>query len=241
MSVPRSILASVTVASLFMVPATATASASPPSSMVPQSAPQAIQQASRYDTSIRFLDFDHTRAYLTHANIRGQVVATIGDRRGGLKGVRVRLDRKIAGTRTWKYVDTAVTSRTDYPKFRFSPRSVANAAYRVRFAGNDRLQPSRAVTSVAVHRNFNARMEDGTGHFHGKMGPRYRHHIVLLEKRSCAACGWHKVSTHRTGDYSRWSFKVGAPRDGRWWWRVSTPSTTRYVRSFSGIFTTEVR
>ncbi len=239
MRVPRSILAGVTVASLFVVPAAATAS--PPPSVVHQFAPQTMEQASRYDTSIRFLDFDHTRAFMTRTHIRGQVAATIAGRRGGLKAVRVTLYRKIAGTRTWKYVGATRTSRTDYPKFRFAPRSVANATYRVRFAGNDRLQPSRNVTAVAVHRNFNPRMEDGTGHFHGKMGPRYAHRLVALEKRACATCGWRKVSTDRTGDYSRWSFKVGAPRDGRWWWRVSTPSSTRYIRSFSGIYTTEVR
>lgn len=239
MSVPRSILASVTVASLFIVPTAATASPPPPT--VHQSAPKAIQMASRYDTSIRFLDFDHTRPFMTRTHIRGQVAATISGRRGGLKAVRVKLYRKIAGTRTWKYVDTAFTSRTDYPKFRFAPKSVANAAYQVRFAGSDRLQPSRNVTSVAVHRNFHPRMEDGTGHFHGKVGPRYAHRLVSLEKRTCATCGWRKVSRHRTGEYSRWSFRVGAPRDGRWWWRVSTPSSTRYIRSYSGIYTTEVR
>ncbi|MGI8994757.1 MAG: hypothetical protein ACR2FP_10660 [Nocardioidaceae bacterium] len=240
-SVLASVLASVTVASVLIVPAAATAASPAPHELARQSAPRMIQQAGRYDTAIRFLDFDHTRPFMRRANIRGQVAATIGDRRGGLKGAAVKLYRKIAGTSTWRYVDTASTSHTDYPRFRFAPRSLANATYRVVFAGNDRLQASRGATSVAVHRTFDPRMEDGTGRFHGQMGPRYAHRLVLLEKRPCARCGWRQVSKDFTGDYSRWSFKVGAPVNGRWWWRVSAPAATRFIRSFSGIYTTELR
>lgn len=197
--------------------------------------------AARANTAIRFLGFDHLRGYGTPTRIRGQVIATVGGRQGSVRNVRVRLLRKLDGTSRWRYLGTKRTTSSRSPVFRFAVTSIGNAHYRVRFSGNGSYQPARGATAVSVHRRITGRIEDRTGRFHGRVTPRYARHIIHLEKRSCGACAWHRVRSARTGGRGRYSFKVGAPNRGRWYWRVSTPAKPRFIRSYSGVFTTRLR
>lgn len=224
----------ITAASLLSVPPGATASASPAN----EAAAETVLAAARYDTSIRFLDFDHTRRVGTTTTIRGQVTAKVGGSWGAVQGVRVRLYRKFAGTSTWQRLGGDYTSRQARPKFVFRARSKANAAYRVVFGGNKRLQSSRDITSVSVYRRIDARLQDGTGRFHGRVTPHYGHQKVSLQKRSCGTCSWRTVRNQRTSSRGRFSFTVGAPRTGRYFWRASTPATKKFIRSYSGVFST---
>lgn len=233
MTLVRSVLVGLFAAALLGVPNAATATS--PSGVEPH----VSVASSRYDTSIRFLNFDSVRGYLSDTTIRGQVAATVNGSQGAVKGVRVKLYRKINGTTQWNYLQTKYTNQSDYPSFTFVAKSVANAKYQVRYAGNSNLQPSRARTTVLVYRHFHASLEDGTGRFHGRVSPDYGSRRIDVQKRSCAACGWHRVQTTQTGDRGGYSFTVGAPRNGRWFWRVSTPASTKYIRSYSGVFTTE--
>ncbi len=195
----------------------------------------------RHTTSIRFLHFDQVRGYGTSTTVRGQVVATVRGSTGAVAGVRVRLYRKFNGTTQWHHLDTRSTTDSSFPHFRFTASSVRNATYRVAFAGNAELQPSRDSTYVGVHRNVSGRIEDRTGHFHGRVTPHYAHRRIVLQKRSCGTCSWHQVTTGHTAARGRYSFTVGAPRRGQWYWRVSTPATSSFIRSFSGVFTTRLR
>lgn len=234
MNLLRSALVGVCAGALLGVPGVATA-ASPQTTT-----PKAIEAASRYDTSIRFLNFDHVRGYGSDTKIRGQVAATVNGQQGAVRGVQVKLYRKLNGTADWNHLQTKYASKSDYPSFTFVANSVANATYQVRYPGNDNLQPSRGRTPVFVYRHFRAQLEDGTGRFHGRVTPKYPHRWVQLQKRSCGSCAWHQVRSTKTGDRSRWNFTVGAPRNGRWFWRVTTSATTKYIRSYSGVFTTEL-
>jgi hypothetical protein len=230
-----------TAAALLVTPATATALAPTDSAgakVTTQVAPAAA--ASRYNTWVRFLRFDHTRPWSRQVHIKGQIAAWVDGEKGALRGVRVRLLRQLDGRKRWVELARTTTSRTDRPKFRFDVRAKANADYRVVFRGNERFQPTRGKTHVSVHRIFNARLRDGTGRFRGRVQPNYGNRVIYLEKRSCASCGWHKVRSNKTGDRGYWRFKVGAPSSGRWWWRVSVPGSTLYIRSISGVFTTEL-
>ncbi len=233
MKLLRSTLVGVSAAALLGVPAPTTA-ASPTAQ-----APSTSEAASRYDTSVRFFRFDHIRGYGSNTTIRGQVAATVNGQQGAVRGVRVKLFRKINGTRQWNYLQTRYTTKSDYPSFTFVASSVANAKYQVRYRGNRNLQPSHARTTVFVHRHFHAQLEDGTGRFHGRVTPDYGHQRVNLHKRSCATCGWDQVRSTKAGGKGGWSFTVGAPRNGRWFWRVTTPASTKYIRSYSGVFMTE--
>ncbi len=232
MTFVRSVLVGLCAAALLGVPTAATATS--PSALEPRTS----VASSRYDTSIRFLNFDSVRGYLSDTTIRGQVAAAVNNSQGAVRGVRVKLYRKINGTTQWNYLQTRSTTQSDYPSFTFVAKSVANARYQVRYAGNTNLQPSRARTTVLVYRHFHASLEDGTGRFHGRVSPDYGSRRVNLQKRSCAACGWHRVQSSQTGDRGGYSFTVGAPRNGRSFWRVSTPASTKYIRSSSGVFTT---
>lgn len=236
----RTTVVGLTAAALLVTPAAATAVApadSAASGPTTQVAPATA--AARNNTWVRFLRFDHTRPWRGGVHIKGQVAARVAGQRGALRGVRVTLYRQLDGRSRWVRLARTTTSRTDRPKFRFDVRAKANADYRVVFRGNARFQPSRAATHVAVHRIFNAKLRDGTGRFRGRVQPNYGNKIIYLEKRPCSTCSWHRVRSNRTGSLGYWRFKVGAPRSGRWWWRVSVPGSTAYIRSISGVFTTE--
>ncbi|MBA3264813.1 MAG: hypothetical protein H0T14_00360 [Nocardioidaceae bacterium] len=236
----RFLLVGVTSASLLALPTTATAT-TPAGIASSQPSTSAATTSSRFNTDVRFLNFDHIRSFAETVRIKGQVVATVNKDTGAVAGVRVSLHRKLSGSSRWVRLDATSTNQRRYPSFTFRTRARANASYRVVFAGNARLQPSRSVTGVRVHRRFNAQLEDGSGRFHGRVVPRYSHRVVYLAKRRCAECSWRTVAHTRTGDRGRYSFKVGAPRSGRYYWRLRTPRSVRYIRSYSGVFTTERR
>lgn len=195
----------------------------------------------RYDTAIRFLDFDHVRGYGSSVNVRGQVRAKIGSGVGALQGVKVRLLRRLDGSSRWLPLDTDYTSQRHQPKFEFAVRAKANAHYKVAYAGNRHFQPSSNTTGVSVYRIVDAALEDGSGRFHGRVHPLFAHRRVELQRRACPSCGWRGVDSDHTTGRSRFAFTVGAPRHGRRWWRVSVPATTAYIHSYSGIFTTRRR
>ncbi len=230
----RQVLVGITATALLGLPGIAAAT-----SAAPPEASAGTAAGSRYNTSIRFLDFDHTRPYASRTIVRGQVVAYVNGNRGAVKGKKVWLYRKFHGSPGWTRIARGYTSQTTRPTFRFTPRSRANATYLVRFPGNAQLQRSQDTTVVLVHRLLNAQMEDRTGRFHGRVVPRWANRAIYLEKRQCASCSWQRVRTGRTGDVGRWSFRVSAPADGRWWWRAAVPASTRYIWSYSGIYTTE--
>jgi hypothetical protein len=214
--------------------------ASPAASEAAAARPHTALSLARDDTSVRFLSFDSVRKYGSTTTIRGQVAATVQGQQGAVGGVHVKLFRRLNGTSDWVFLQTRRTTQSAYPHFRFRVNSVGNARYRVRFGGNSRLQPSQNQTYVRVYRPVSGRIEDRTGRFHGRVTPHYGHRTVYLAKRSCAGCSWNRVRTDRTGPHGRYSFRVGAPRHGRWFWRVSTPASTRFIRSYSGVFTTRL-
>lgn len=189
-------------------------------------------------TSIRFLDFDHSRRYGGVVRIRGQVA--VPSLRGALAGVHVKLYRRYNGTSAWKYLATGRTSRTSTPQFRFRPKARGNADYRVVFGGNSKAGRSRDATAVLVHRRITAKLEDSSGRFQGRVTPRYGNRVVSLDKRACASCGWRHVRSHRAGSKGGFSFDVNAPRKGRYFWRVSVRATRLFTRSYSGVFTTKL-
>jgi hypothetical protein len=192
----------------------------------------------RNNTWIKFLSFDHVRGFLSDTTIVGQVAYRLADgSAAAAPGVRVRLLRKPAGSSQWRPLGHDYTSKST-GKFVFTLRSRGNAAYRVVYKGNRRLQPSRARTHVWVFRRFHAQLEDVTGRFHGRVSPHYAHKRIFLQKRSCSDCSWHHARSKRTGDRGHFHFMVGAPDRGRFWWRARTPASTRFIESYSAVFTT---
>jgi hypothetical protein len=232
----RSFIVGLTAAGLLALPGIA--AAAPTSSPADTASAAQALRGQRFDTKIRFLAFDHTRGFGTKTVVRGQVVSDRGAGPGAIPGIRVKLYRQLDGTSRWVFLDKDYTSHSASPSFRLHARSKANAAYKVVYAGNDNYRRSHDVTSVSVYRYFDAQLEDGTGRFHGKVTPAYAHRVIYLAKRRCADCGWDRVRSEKTRRHGLYSFKVGAPRHGRWWWRVSTPASTAYIASNSAVYTT---
>jgi 5-hydroxyisourate hydrolase-like protein (transthyretin family) len=230
----RSVLVAFTSASLLAVPGLT--SAQPATGAVhPASAGTTVttQAASRAGTHIRFLDFDHTRGWRKKTRIVGQVATP----RGAMKGVRVTLYRKLDGSRFHR-LRVARVGNGPYPRFVFTTRAIGNSTYRVVFRGNRHFQRSAGTTRVLSYRKVRAKIQDVTGDFHGLVMPNWKHRRVYLEKRSCAQCGWHKVRRTRTNGDARFHFHVTAPNSGRWWWRATVPASTRFIWSYSPVFTT---
>ncbi len=248
MSSVKSLLVGVTAVGLLGLPANAAAvpaaTSTPAERTVSSPGPQAVVAAAfgaRRNTSIRFLDFDHTRAFLSKTTIKGQVATSVHGSPRAVRGVLVKLSRKLDGTRGWKQISKKRTGRGNYARFLFRAPTRSNATYRVAFGGNAKLQSSRGVTRVLAHRNLPAQLEDGSGRFHGRVSPNWAHRTVFLEKRKCASCGWHRKRSTQTGRHGSFRFNVPAPRHGRWWWRASVPATTTFIWSYSGVFTTRLR
>jgi hypothetical protein len=196
--------------------------------------------ARRGSTSIRFLDFDHTRPWGLYAYIRGQVIGTKAGQRGALKRVHVKIFRKLDSQQRFHLLGSRWTGRGPYPRFTFKTFALGNAVYKAVFSGNRNFQRSGGTSRVLVYRQMNAKLEDGSGSFHGFVRPKWNRRVVYLEKRSCAACSYHRVRSTKSGPYGYFRFVVPAPGSGRWWWRASTPPTSRFIWSYSAVFTTQL-
>jgi len=61
---------------------------------------------------------------------------------------------------------------------------------------------------------------------------------VTQQKRTCKSCIWRVVKRERTDRNTRYRFRVGAPREGRWYYRVAVPETKKYRKSFSDVYYT---
>jgi hypothetical protein len=205
-----------------------------PGVAIAQSAHDAAPQAAkRHNTWIVF-QFDHTRSFGTPTVVRGQIAWKTNASVPG--GKRVKLFRKLATSAQWKPLGHQRTG--DKGRFAFKVRSKGNATYRIVFGGNKVFQPARGTTAVSVYRHFEAQLEDVSGRFHGRVIPGYAHKRIFLEKRPCADCGWHRARSKITGRHGRFHFTVGAPTSGRYWWRLRTPADTRFITSYSPVFST---
>ena len=197
----------------------------------------APEAAKRHNTWIVF-QFDHTRGYGTPTVVRGQIAwKTAGGQVGAVPGhKRVKLFRKLSTGSHWKPLGRQRTG--DSGKFSFKVRSKGNATYRVAFAGNRMFQPTRGETAVSVYRHFEAQLDDVSGRFHGNVIPGFAHKRIFLEKRPCADCGWHRARSKVTGRHGKFEFTVGAPTGGRFWWRLRAPADSRFITSYSPVFST---
>lgn len=59
-----------------------------------------------------------------------------------------------------------------------------------------------------------------------------------LMKKNCKSCDWRQVNKKRTDASGHVRYNVGAPRTGRWYYKIRTPETKRFRASFSPTFYT---
>jgi hypothetical protein len=107
------------------------------------------------------------------------------------------------------------------------------------------LMPVSALSNAAAdavvkpHRTISAKVTKphSTLQLHAHVA-NYPNRATFLQKRNCAACGWHVVSRRRTSDVGRVMYPLGAPLTGRWYYRMGTPETPRFAASYSQTFYT---
>lgn len=185
--------------------------------------------------------YHHNKLYGAHLKLSGQVRYRSHGSVFAAAGVKVRLLRRPNGSSNWKRIDSDTTSNTAKPTYSFGATARGNADYRIAFRGNSHLQPSRKTVPLFVHRKLPAKIVQVSPtdlQLVGHVIPKYAHKNVKLQKRDCTGCSWHTIRHQRTTSRSHFSFDIGAPRSGSWYFRVKTAASTRFAVSYSATFRT---
>jgi hypothetical protein len=232
------------VVGLLGLPVTAAAgqpvSAAPPKVSVQAAGIQASRAPAR-NTWVAVHPYHHNKLYGGHVKLSGQVRYRSHGSVFAAAGVKVTLLRRPNGSSTWKSIDSDTTSNTAKPTYSFGATARGNADYRVAFRGNSYLQPSHKTVPLFVHRKLPAKIvqvNPADLQLVGRVVPKYAHKNVKLQKRNCSSCAWHTIRHQRTNSRSHFSFDVGAPRSGSWYFRVKTAASARFAASYSATFRT---
>jgi len=86
--------------------------------------------------------------------------------------------------------------------------------------------PKRNLNDTLVHKNNRLFMK-------GKVDPSYKHRLVVIQRRDCKSCDWHRVARVTTNSYSRFSYELGAPKKGSWFYRAFAKKYNGYGKSWS--------
>ena len=233
------------VASLLGLPVAAAAvqpvPAAHPTRSTPLTAAVQAAKATPRNTWVVVHPYHHNKLYGGHLKLTGQVRYRSHGSVFAAAGVKVRLLRRPNGASTWKRIDSDTTSHTAKPAYSLGATARGNADYRVAFHGNSYLQSSRKTVPLFVHRKLPAKIVQVTAtdlQLLGHAVPKYAHKNVKLQKRDCTGCAWHTIRHQRTNSRSHFSFDVGAPRSGSWYFRVKTAASTRFATSYSATFRT---
>jgi hypothetical protein len=118
------------------------------------------------------------------------------------------------------------------------PFSVAPTASGAVAADEDRAVHAPTVKRLP-HRQMHDKVVSPTRHkliFKGRVDP--GHGPVIIEKRNCKRCPWHKVDKAKTDADSRWSVRIFAPRRGEWFYRGYVKAYGGYAKSKTSIWRT---
>lgn len=100
--------------------------------------------------------------------------------------------------------------------------------------GTAKALPKREITAKVV------RKAPRTLVFKGKVKgePKYSRKVVKIQRRIGKHGSWKPYAKTRTDRQGYWKHGVGAPRNGKWFFRAMTPKTGQYGRSFSAVWYT---
>jgi hypothetical protein len=76
--------------------------------------------------------------------------------------------------------------------------------------------------------------------FKGKVTgePKYSKKVVKIERRIGKGGNWKQYAKVKSTKQGGWRHQVGAPRNGRWYFRAMTPKTNSYAKSYSEVWYT---
>ena len=103
--------------------------------------------------------------------------------------------------------------------------------------------PTTATRETLPAREITSKMENVSARkivFKGKVkgSPRYANKKVKIERRIGKKGAWKVYNQVRTTDLGNWKSRVGAPRQGKWYFRAVTPQTNNYRKSYSSVWYT---
>jgi len=121
--------------------------------------------------------------------------------------------------------------------------SSATAAEHGVAAAHASATPASAARETLPAREITSKMVKVGAHkivFKGKVkgSPRYANKKVKIERRIGKKGAWKVYNQVRTTDLGNWKSRVGAPRQGKWYFRAVTPQTNNYRKSYSSVWYT---
>ena len=93
-------------------------------------------------------------------------------------------------------------------------------------------KPHRVFTSAKI-----VKLPNGSLSFRAHIA-HYPNGFVGLMKKTCATCTWNRVALRRTTAFGRIMMPVGAPPQGRWYWRYRTPESPAFAVTYSSTWYT---
>ena len=165
------------------------------------------------------------------ALLEGQVVTDDG----AVSEATVDLLAREAGSDRWTSMGSA-TSDPETGVFSFDClRPGATTEYRAVYDGTLYYAGSQGDRTVQVARRVPDAMEQVAPYrfrFTGSVQPSYVDRPVLLQRKSCAECGWRTMVRRDTSARSAWRFTIDVSNlNGERWFRAVVPSDERYVLS----------
>lgn len=162
----------------------------------------------------------------------GAILSSNGAVQGGKT---ITLERRFVGG-SWKAVDKEQTGADGIVLF--STKAVANASYRMVFAGDDVLAPSSTQPfRLKVMRDFNATIVKKRGKIWmaGNINPGWGKGKVVFERKTCESCGWKSFDRAKAGKNGSWKFRAGYPAKlgQEWFFRAQIGQSKKYVASTS--------
>ncbi|MGZ4426853.1 MAG: hypothetical protein ACXVXC_11790 [Nocardioidaceae bacterium] len=191
-----------------------------------------------------------TQQYASTFKVLGQLVATDptdDTNQGGVGGQTIHLMRMQSTESDYKEITTQVTDSSGVVEFDVPAKS--NASFELVYDGGtydlgttpiDLAAATSAARTSHVYRNLNAHGLKRNGHlfYLGNVDPGYGHKTIYLQRKTCESCKWKAYGKQQTGANGSWSFRVGAPRTGRWDFRTWVPGDKSFVKGYgAGIYT----
>lgn len=153
-------------------------------------------------------------------------------------GKSMQLQRLPKGSSSWTTVGTGTTSSSG--RVQIVVDAQGPATYRLFFDGSSDPTYASAYSperKVKIMRDLNSKYSQKGNKliFKGKVTPKWSKKKVILERSNSKDGKYKKVKTGKTNKKGKWSFRLGAPRKGEWWYRAYVPAKKGYAKSLSHI------
>ena len=171
-----------------------------------------------------------TQLFGRPVRLSGQVTAPFADgSRGYVDAGEAELQRRDAGSSTWRTVATATTPGD----LDFSLTARRSADFRVVYPGHSRYLPSQtSVARLTVRRDLGDWVSRSRViALRGRVVPAWPRRSVVVQRAACPGCAWRQWRRVTTSRESRFATELATPRRGTWRYRAVVPPSGGYALS----------